>query len=349
MKKLTVAVFFGGCSSEYSVSLESASAVLRNLDPEKYQIVPVGITKDGDWFYYIGEWDRIASDTWYRETDCIPAVISQSRSDHCLLLLQEDGVRKLPVDVAFPVLHGKNGEDGTVQGVLALAGIALAGCGVLASAVCMDKDRAHRLAAAAGVRVPQAVVVTRQDEERARQFADAIGYPVFVKPVKAGSSYGISKVTGPQQLHNALALAFQYDQEVILEETVPGFEVGCAVLGDDQLLTGEVDEIELSGGFFDFTEKYTLKTSAIHVPARLTPKQAQAVKQTAVTVYRALGCSGFARVDSFLTPDGEIVFNEVNTIPGFTEHSRYPGMMRAAGYSFGEVLERIIRLAVEHL
>ena len=347
MKKLTVAVFFGGCSPEYSVSLESASAVLRNLDPEKYQIVPVGITKDGDWFYFTGEWDQITLDTWYKEEDCIPAALSLNRSDHCLLLMQENGVQKLPVDIAFPVLHGKNGEDGTIQGAIALAGIALAGCGVLASAVCMDKDRAHRLAAAAGVRVPQALVISRQDQNLAQQFVDRIGYPVFVKPVKAGSSYGISKVTRPQQLHHALALAFRYDDAVILEETIPGFEVGCAVLGNEQLLTGEVDEIELSGGFFDFTEKYTLKTSAIHVPARITPKQAQAVKQTAITVYRALGCSGFARVDSFLTPDGEIIFNEVNTIPGFTEHSRYPGMMQAAGFSFGEVLDRIIGLAVE--
>lgn len=348
MKKLTVAVFFGGCSPEYSVSLESASAVLRNLDPEKYHIVPVGITKNGDWFYYTGAWDRIASDTWQREADSIPAALSQSRTDHCLLLFQKDGVQKLPIDVAFPVLHGKNGEDGTVQGVIELAGIALAGCGVLASALCMDKDRAHRLAAAAGVCVPQAVVLKQADQSQAQQFADSIGYPVFVKPVKAGSSYGISKVMEPQQLHLALALALQYDQEVILEEMIPGFEVGCAVLGNDQLLTGEVDEIELSGGFFDFTEKYTLKTSAIHVPARITPAQAEAVKQTAKTVYRALGCSGFARVDSFLTPDGRIVFNEVNTIPGFTEHSRYPGMMQAAGYSFGDVLDRIIRLAVEN-
>lgn len=350
MKKLTVAVFFGGCSSEYSVSLESASAVLRNLDPEKYHTVPVGITKEGDWFYFQGEWEQIASDTWQNEQDCIPAVLSQNRSDHGLLLFQKDGVRKVPIDVAFPVLHGKNGEDGTVQGVIELAGIALAGCKILASALCMDKDRAHRLAAAAGVRVPQAFVwKPGMDVNQVQQFAQSIGYPLFVKPVKAGSSYGISKVMGPEQLHHAVALALRYDQEVIVEEMIPGFEVGCAVLGNGELVTGEVDEIELSGGFFDFAEKYTLKTSAIHVPARIHPNQAQAVKQTAKTIYRALGCSGFARVDSFLTPDGEIVFNEVNTIPGFTEHSRYPGMMNAAGYSFGEVLDRIIGLAVEDL
>lgn len=348
MKKLNIAVFFGGCSSEYSVSLESASAVIQNLDPEKYQPVPIGITKDGDWFYFTGDPVRIQTDTWQNEKDCVPAAISPNRSDRCLLLFETNGVRRLPIDAAFPVLHGKNGEDGTIQGLIELAGIPLAGCGVLASALCMDKDRAHRLAAAAGVRVPQAFVLHRgMGIQDAQSFAEKIGYPLFVKPVKAGSSYGISKVNEPENLYNAVVLAFQYDDQVIIEEAIHGFEVGCAVLGNETLLIGEVDEIELSGGFFDFTEKYTLKTSAIHVPARIRQEQAAEIKKTAAVIYRALGCSGFARVDSFLTPEGEIVFNEVNTIPGFTEHSRYPGMMKAAGYAFGEVLDRILKLAIE--
>lgn len=347
-KKLNVAVIFGGCSSEYSVSLQSASAVLKHLDAEKYEPLPIGITKEGDWFYFTGEISKIQADTWQSEDACIPASLSPNRSERCLLLFDAGGVRKLPVGIVFPVLHGKNGEDGTVQGAAALAGIPLAGCGVLASALCMDKDRAHRLAEAAGVRVPQAIVLQDGAEERrAQEFAAQIGYPVFVKPVKAGSSYGITRVSTPENLHNALALAFQYDSEVLVEEAIDGFEVGCAVLGNRELLTGEVDEIELSGGFFDFTEKYTLKTSAIHVPARIRPEQAQAIKQTAKRIYRALGCSGFARVDCFLTPEGGIVFNEANTIPGFTEHSRYPGMMQAAGYSFRDVLDRIIGLALE--
>jgi len=348
MKKLNIAVFFGGCSSEYSVSLESASAVIRNLDPEKYQPVPVGITRDGDWFYFTGDPARIQADTWQNEKDCIPAAISPNRSDHCLLLFENEGVRRLPIDAAFPVLHGKNGEDGTIQGMIEMAGIPLAGCGVLASALCMDKDRAHQLAAAAGVRVPRAFVLNMgMDFQDAQAFAKGIGYPLFVKPVKAGSSYGITKVTEPENLYNAVVLAFQYDRQVMIEEAVSGFEVGCAVLGNEALMIGEVDEIELSGGFFDFTEKYTLKTSAIHVPARVRPEQAEEIKKTAAIIYRALGCSGFARVDSFLTPEGGIVFNEVNTIPGFTEHSRYPGMMKAAGHSFGEILDQILELAME--
>lgn len=347
MKKLNAAVLFGGASPEYSVSLESASAVIKNLDVDKYQAVPVGITKDGSWYYYSGDVSNIQADTWLKKEDCIPAALSPDRREHSLLLFKESGIGKIPVDVIFPVLHGKNGEDGSVQGLASLAGIPLAGCGILASALCMDKDRAHRLVSEAGVRVPKALTLQAgSDWTLAEQFAAQIGYPLFVKPVKAGSSYGITKVSERSVLQNAITLAFQYDDTVIIEECIDGFEVGCAVLGNDTLITGEVDEIELSSGFFDFTEKYTLKTSAIHIPARIDAGRAEEIKQTAKRIYHTLGCTCFARVDMFLTPHGEIVFNEVNTIPGFTEHSRYPGMMKAAGYSFSDILDKIIALAL---
>lgn len=346
-ERLKVAVIFGGCSSEYGVSLHSAAAVIRGLDAQRYEAVLVGISREGEWFYYSGSAARIEDDTW-RESDCTPAVIAPSRSVHGLWVLRETGVETIHLDVVFPVLHGRNGEDGTVQGAVALAGIPLAGCGVLASALCMDKERAHRLAEAAGVRVPKSFVLRQaEDEKQAVDFAREIGFPVFVKPVKAGSSYGISRVCSADGLQEALAEAAFYDDEVLIEEEIAGFEVGCAVLGTEELLTGEVDEIELTGGFFDFTEKYTLKSSAIHVPARISEEKSLEIKETAKRIYQALGCSGFARVDLFLTNSGELVFNEVNTIPGFTAHSRYPGMMQAAGISFPELIDRIIRQAVE--
>ncbi len=346
MKK-KVAVFFGGCSSEYGVSLSSASAVIRNLDCQSYEPLLIGITKNGRWYYYDGPAERIQEDSWENSGCCVPAALSLNRGDRCLLAFRPEGIVSLPIDIALPILHGRNGEDGTLQGILELAGIPIAGCGTLASALCMDKDRAHRLAAFAGIRVPRSLVIkpgfAKDDLEG---FAAEAGYPLFAKPVKAGSSYGVSKVSCPEDLAPAVELALRYDDQAILEENIDGFEVGCAVLGTEELITGEVDEIELSGGFFDFTEKYTLKTSAIHVPARIAPGRAEEIKDTAKKIYRALGCSGFARVDMFLTPRGEIVFNEVNTIPGFTEHSRYPGMMKAAGYSFSEVLTRILEQAL---
>lgn len=348
MEKKNILVVFGGVSPEYSVSLESAYAVIKNLDGEKYRVVPTGISNQGTWFYYTGDMEKIREDTWCNDTDCIPAVLSPDRNDHKLLLIEKNGqVGGIPVDLVFPVLHGKGGEDGTVQGIAELAGIPLAGCGVLASALCMDKDRAHKLARLSGVRVPRALVLAdRKESRKAAVFAESTGYPVFVKPVRAGSSYGITRVVTEEQLPFAIALAFSYDDQVIVEEEITGFEVGCAVLGGRELLVGEVDEIELSGGFFDFTEKYTLKTSAIHVPARIEREMAARIQMCAKKIYRALGCSGFARVDFFLTPEGEVVFNEVNTIPGFTEHSRYPAMMKAAGLAFGEVLDKIIAQAL---
>ena len=256
-------------------------------------------------------------------------------------------MRKLPIDVAFPVLHGKNGEDGTVQALFELAGIPIAGCGLLASALCMDKDRAHKLVSTAGVAVPAAVVLRKETEMKdVLKQAEKIGYPLFVKPVKAGSSFGVTKVTDRTELPAAVSLAFEYDDTVIVEENIDGFEVGCAVLGNEELTVGEVDEIELADGFFDFTEKYTLKTSAIHVPARIDSRTAEQIRETAKIIYKTLDCRGFARVDMFLTPSGEIIFNEVNTIPGFTSHSRYPNMMKAAGMSFEQIISAVIELAV---
>ena len=346
-EKKTIAVVFGGCSPEYNVSLESAAGVLTHLDRDRFTPVPVGITQQGDWFLFSGDLAQISRNTW-RQGPCTPACISPNRSDHALLVFDPAGLRRIRLDAVLPILHGQNGEDGTVQGLCALAGIPVAGCGVLASALCMDKDRAHRLVAAAGIPAPRAVTLT-QSYDRATVAAQAaeLGYPLFVKPVRAGSSFGVAKVRRPSDLFAAVDHAFFYDDHVMLEAQIPGFEVGCAVLGRDAPLTGVPDEIELQGDLFDFQEKYHLTTSKIHIPARITPEQTAAVQETARRVYQILGCSGFARVDLFLTPEGRIIFHEVNTIPGFTPHSRFPSMMQAAGLSFREVLSCILDAALE--
>lgn len=358
-KRKKIAVLFGGCSPEYGVSLQSAAAVIGHMDRRRYEPIPVGIAHTGEWFYYLGETEKIADDSWCRSENCVPVTISLKKGEHSLLLLRRGNkgcrgnaqyteyTERVEIDAVFPVLHGRNGEDGTVQGMFELAGIPVIGCGVLSSALCMDKDRAHRLVKEAGVRVP-ASFVYRRGEDMGKAFRDAerIGYPLFVKPVKAGSSYGITKVSEESGLERAMELAFAYDEKIILEECIFGFEVGCAVMGTEKLTVGEVDEIELADGFFDFTEKYTLKTSAIHVPARVPREVSDRIRETAKTIYRALDCKNFARVDMFLTREGEIVFNEVNTIPGFTAHSRFPNMMRAAGVSFEEVISRIVEEAL---
>ncbi|MCI8484624.1 MAG: D-alanine--D-serine ligase VanG [Lachnospiraceae bacterium] len=341
-----IAVLFGGCSSEYEVSLQSAYAVITHIDTEEYEPILIGITQSGNWYLYQGEAENIPKDHWYDEKVCTPVAVSPDKKLHGILLLKGRGIEQISLDGALPILHGKNGEDGTVQGVLELADIPVIGCGTMSSAVCMDKSTAHRLARECGVKVPKSYQVSKtgRDQAQVEQWGRELGYPLFVKPLRAGSSFGITKVGGPKDLQNAVDLAFEYDSVVILEEMIQGFEVGCAVLGKEELITGAVDEIELSEGFFDYTEKYTLKSSKIHVPARISPEKAEEIQKTAVKIYRGLGCSYFARVDLFLTPEGEIYFNEVNTIPGFTSHSRYPSMMKEAGISFEELLRRLLEM-----
>ena len=347
MQKKVLAVIFGGHSTEYEVSLQSACAVLENLDAEKYEIVPVGITRQGDWFRYRGSLERIRYDTWSNDSRHLnPVVISQNRKQSAMLELGENDITVTRLDLAFPVLHGKNGEDGTVQGLFELAGIPVVGCDLLSSALCMDKDLAHRLVKEARIAVPKSITLRPWTMEGLHEKAKSFAYPLFVKPARAGSSFGITKIYKEIQLEAAVKFAFEHDGIVVVEENVDGFEVGCAVLGKEELLVGRVDEIELADGFFDFTEKYTLKTSRIHMPARIDAACEKRIQETAEKIYRTLGCSGFARVDMFLKATGEIVFNEVNTIPGFTSHSRYPNMMKGIGLSFGELLDRLLGLYI---
>lgn len=345
MARKTILVLFGGCSPEYQVSLQSAYGVLIHMDQKKYQPIPVGITKEGRWLYYPGLWNKISEDHWQTE-EAVPCTLSLDKGK-CQLLLLDGSEKRMDFDGAFPILHGRNGEDGTVQGLMELAGIPLIGCGTLASALCMDKDRAHKLAKLAGVEVPDSVLVEKgADLAGVLKQAAQIGYPLFVKPLRAGSSFGVSRVESATKLEAALKQAFGYDTLVLIEEAIPGFEVGCAVMGNQELVVGRVDEIELTGSVFDYEEKYTLKTSAIHCPARISSETAKEVQQVAQKVYRALGCRVFARVDLFLTPEGRIVFNEVNTIPGFTAHSRYPNMMREMGMDFTALISHLIELGV---
>ncbi len=347
MEKRTIAVIFGGCSPEYPVSLESSHSVVVNFDREKYDLILLGITKGGEWFRYYGGPEGIENDTW-REGVCVPAVISPDRETHGIIEFGPDGVKATRIDAAFPVMHGKNGEDGTIQGLCEMAGIPIIGCGALASAICMDKDRAHRLASLAGVDVPNAAVFTSMpDEAELARRAGEIGFPVFVKPVRAGSSFGITKVSDAAALMDAVKFAFRFDREVIIEEAIGGFEVGCAVMGNEALTIGRVDEIEIYGDIFDYVEKYSLKTAKIHMPARISAETEERIKAAAAKIYRALGCRVMARVDMFLTPEGRVVFNEVNTIPGFTPHSRFPNMMKGIGLDFTALLDELVAYTFE--
>ncbi len=348
MQKKKLAVIFGGNSTEYEVSLQSAYSVFENINKEKFDVIPIGITRDGEWYHYTGKIEKIANNTWFTDYDDLYSVsFSQSRRLKGFMEFKSDKFSIVKVDLAFPVLHGKNGEDGTVQGLFELAGIPIIGCDTLSSALCMNKDKAHKIAAIAGITVPKSVTFGASDKKTAlKRIESELTYPLFVKPVRAGSSFGITRVSEKHKLEAAVKLAFEHDTEVIVEESIDGFEVGCAIMGIDKLLVGRVDEIELSGGFFDYEEKYTLKSSKIYMPARIDSEAEKRIQAAAITIYRAFGCTGFARVDMFYTRKGEIVFNEVNTIPGFTSHSRYPNMMKGIGLSFADMLDKLIDLYV---
>lgn len=347
-ERKNIGIFFGGCSAEYEVSLQSASAVIKSIDREKYNLILIGIDRhSGAWFWYRGNVEQIEQDCWETQTTCVPIYASFDKEIHALYYQEQGKLKNLSLDAVLPVLHGQNGEDGTIQGVMELMGVTVIGCGVLSSAVCMDKEMAHSVAKINGIKTARTFHIEKGDLEKdLKMMALELGYPLFVKPVHSGSSFGITRVAQEEDLLPAVKTAFLYDSSVILEEKIEGFEVGCAVLGKDKLIIGEVDEIELSEGFFNYTEKYTLKTSKIHVPARITSEKAEEIKNTAQIIYKALGCSYFARVDMFLTPTGEIYFNEVNTIPGFTAHSRYPNMLKAVGISFEEIVNSLLEMGM---
>ena len=345
MIKKKIGVIFGGCSPEYNVSLESAYSAITNINKEKYDIILIGITKEGDWFKFEGDLENIKNDSWLQKGKCTKVVISSSKSDKGIIEIDNNNTNLIKLDAIFPILHGKNGEDGTVQGLIELSGIPLIGCNLLSSSLCMDKYLSHKLVQSYGIKVANSILINNKTKDIYKEIKK-LNFPLFVKPVRAGSSFGITKIESETEIEQAIKEALKYDTEIIIEENIDGIEIGCAILGNDDLIVGELDEIELSNGFFNYTEKYTLKTSQIHVPARIDKEIAQKAKETAKQIYKILKCKDFARVDMFLTPNNEIYFNEINTIPGFTSHSRYPNMMKQIGMSFEELVDKLISLEV---
>ncbi|MGN1343388.1 MAG: D-alanine--D-alanine ligase family protein [Traorella sp.] len=349
MKKIRLGVVFGGKSSEYSVSLHSVSSMLRNCDPEKYEIHCIGITQQGNWYYLTNpDFDKIEHDTWLDDT-CVEMCLSLGKEKGIILF--DKNHTHLDIDVIFPVLHGKNGEDGTVQGYFELAQIPYVGCRVLSSSCVMDKEFTHILCESADIPCSPYICIYKRDYTDTRklyeQSVEKLGQVLFIKPCNAGSSYGISKVRNYEEFKKGMEEAFKHDTKVLIEKNINGFEIGCAVLGNDELVVGECDEIETHKDFFDFDAKYELEATTIHCPARISEKQAQIAKEMAKKAYRVMNCQGFCRVDMFVCENGEIILNELNTIPGLTATSRYPSMISFAGYKFNELIDCLIQLALD--
>lgn len=353
MNKIKLAVIFGGNSSEYPVSLHSSGSLLSQINADRYELILIGITRDGKWFHYQGGIEDLEHDRWSTHPQNKAVVLSCSTAYKGFLELSEDGsYKEIAVDCIFPVLHGKNGEDGTIQGLFELSEIPYVGCDHMSSAICMDKEMTHIICEHAGIPcAPYMAVYQHEITDEAALFEQAkqtLQVPFFIKSCNAGSSFGVHKVYGFEEFHDALQDAFYHDGKgkVIFEATIEGFEIGCAVMGNEELFAGSVDEIETSADLFDYEGKYEMVNSAIYCPARIDKEMFEAARKMAKQAYRAMNCKGLTRVDMFVTKDHRLLFNELNTIPGFTATSRYPSMMKEAGISFPDLIDRLVDLAM---
>ncbi len=348
--KLKIALLFGGRSAEHEVSLRSARSIFEALDRDKYQVIPVLITMEGGW--YLRPEELASFDFWADLDEKSRVVVSPDPAYQGFLRLNHSsGVNEAPVDVVFPVLHGTFGEDGTVQGLLELANLPYVGCGVLASAVGMDKIVMKAAFRDSGLTVGPFFWFLRsewkQDPERILKMLRSSRFPVFVKPANLGSSVGISRVSEPSGFKAAVDLAASYDRKILVEDGIRGRELEVSVLGNDDPVASLPGEVISHAEFYDYEEKYLQDTAELKIPAELPHDAVEAARKVATTAFRAVDGSGLARVDLFLTEENEIIVNEINTIPGFTSISMYPKLWEATGLSYPKLLDRLVELALE--
>lgn len=354
-----ILVLFGGVSSEHDVSCVSAASVIANIPRDSYNVYMLGITKRGEWLLYEGDPSVLKasiseSDKWAEQPEVlVKAILSPDRSDHGILVFRESGTELIHIDAAFPVLHGKNGEDGTVQGFLEIAGIPYVGCDTCSSAMCMDKAVTNLVADTAGVAQAKWLSVAeyayKKDSVRFAQYAvGQLGLPLFVKPANAGSSVGITKVKTVQELDMAMEIAFREDDKVVLEEAINALEVECAVLGNGDPMASVVGGIVPSEEVYTYEAKYIDGESELQIPAKISAEAQEEVRSAALKIFTAMGCRGLSRVDFFIEKNtGRVLFNEINTLPGFTSISMYPKLMEQSGVPYPKLLDRLLKLAQE--
>ncbi len=341
--KMRLGVVYGGRSAEHEVSVVSASAVLREADSARFETVPFGVTGEGHWL--------TPQESQMQLKRRIAPYHNRMSADVPSLLERQDVLDELrAVDVVFPLVHGVNGEDGTLQGMLEMFGIPYAGCGVAASAVGMDKTLQKRLCDEAGLRIAKYMVVFEHEWESGRgdviAAIERLGYPAFVKPSNGGSSVGVSKVSSREDLGEAMRLAFGIDRKAVVEETIVGREVECGVLGNELVDASPVGEVIPAGDFYDYRAKYIEDSARLIAPAELPTGAADRIRERAVAAFKAIDGEGFARVDFFLPEDGEPVLIEINTLPGFTPISMFPRLWELAGVSYSELITRIVELGL---
>lgn len=350
MNKLTLGILFGGASSEHDISCISAKSILENIDKEKYNIVMLGITKQGEWFLFDDDVTMLPNDKWLKSKSLKKAYITPDSKIHGIVTEDAEQIR---LDAVFPVLHGKNGEDGTVQGLLQLAQIPFVGCDATSSGSCMDKAVTNAVADAFGIEQAKWCAFTKyeygKDSRKYLNLAiNKLGFPIFVKPANAGSSVGITKAHNEEELILGIEKAFKEDKKVVLEEFIEGQEVEVAVLGNEEPVAAEVGQIVAAAEFYDFDAKYNNPASELHIPALLSEEKRNEVRQEALRAYKALSCEGMSRCDFFVTKDDQkVLLNEINTIPGQTSISMYPKLFEAVGVGYTELIDKLIDLAIK--
>lgn len=351
MAKKIVAVLFGGQSSEHEISKISASTIILNLCKEKYTILPIYISKDGKWKLYDGQIENIVNtDEW--EEYSANAIISPDVSHKGIIRIVGNKIKFMPIDIVIPVLHGKWGEDGTIQGLLELAKIPYVGCGVLSSAVSMDKLYTKIVADSIGINQAKYMAIYKNDIEKIDQITENIekniGYPCFVKPANAGSSKGVSKATNREELLNSINEAFLHDVKVVIEQNINGREVECAVLGNYDVKATNIGEVLAAADFYDFDAKYNNTESKTVIPANLPETVAKDIQNQAIKIFKALDGRGLSRVDFFVeNGTNKVIFNEINTFPGFTKISMYHMLWNQKGLALPDLLDNLIDLAFE--
>lgn len=349
--KKNICVLFGGKSSEFFVSCNSAYTIINSISGEKYNVIPVGITQDGDWYFYEDSIDLLPEAKWLESERKYPAAFLTNSKFPGLTIFRGEKIEQISVDAVFPVLHGKNGEDGTVQGLLDMLEIPYVGCGLLSSAISMDKSYTKMAVNTLGIRQTPYVLLTSKHstEEQIVKMElaeEELGFPMFVKPCKAGSSYGVSKVKNKEGLKKAVEEALKFDSKVLIEKAIVGRELECAVLDVEKLIPSRVGEIVVTAEFYSNDAKYTDTTSKTDTNPDLSEDIVEKIQDAACRIFRVLDCRGLSRVDFFLEEStGDIVFNEINTLPGFTNISMYPMLMEKAGYPLPELVERLIETA----
>ncbi len=347
-KKLRVALLFGGKSAEHEISLISARNIAAAMDKNKYEIVAIGIDKQGRWHLDEGARLLLGGEKAVVEFHDARNAAAIMPGKTTTPMVRRGAAGFAGIDVVFPILHGPFGEDGTVQGLLKLANLPFVGAGVLGSAVGMDKDVMKRLMRDAGITIGKFMAFERADKINFAQVKRMLGMPLFVKPANLGSSVGISKAAKPSQFSAAVKEAFRYDNKIVIEEFIAGREIECSVLGNDNPIASLPGEIVVNSDFYSYHAKYLdAHGSRLEIPAKLPAKVIKEIRQTAIHVYKALCCQGMARVDFFVQANGRVLVNEINTIPGFTKISMYPKMWEASGISYSKLIDRLIRLALE--